>query len=243
MALPPARLHLVKNLLLVPTHLELTLVHEFLPTWNVSSGHADGEPDFPDIVVQVCGFGLVAAAAQSARLITQFAPQRIWLLGIAGSYRNAADIGQAMCFRQVVCHGIGVGSGDQFQSVERLGWMHWTGNQHGEAIGDRIGLAGTPIENSAELAEWQHTLLSVAAASQDANDVGLRKKFCPEAIAEDMEGFAVAVASRLEQLPLTIIRGISNVAGDRNKANWKVRPAMQSAVKLFHQLLLQSEFD
>ena len=43
-----------------------------------------------------------------------------------------------------------------------------------------------------------------------------------ETWAEDMEGFAVATACRLANVPLSIIRGISNVAGDRDHRRWEI---------------------
>ena len=46
-----------------------------------------------------------------------------------------------------------------------------------------------------------------------------------------MEGFAVAMACRLQNIPLEIIRGISNVAGDRDKSNWRVADAMGAAAE------------
>ncbi len=44
----------------------------------------------------------------------------------------------------------------------------------------------------------------------------------PDAMAEDMEGFGVALACRFAEVPLSIVRGFSNWVGDRNHSNWKV---------------------
>ncbi|NBP89418.1 MAG: futalosine hydrolase, partial [Planctomycetia bacterium] len=49
--------------------------------------------------------------------------------------------------------------------------------------------------------------------------------------AEDMEGFAVALACRLAGVPCQIIRGISNRAGDRDKAHWQIEPALRAVAK------------
>jgi futalosine hydrolase len=62
-------------------------------------------------------------------------------------------------------------------------------------------------------------------------------KLCPAAVAEDMEGFAVALACRLAGVPLTIIRGISNTAGDRDHARWRVPEALAAAAALSLQTL------
>jgi len=42
----------------------------------------------------------------------------------------------------------------------------------------------------------------------------------------------VAMACKLARIPLIVIRGISNIAGDRNKANWNVKAALKAAVEL-----------
>jgi futalosine hydrolase len=54
----------------------------------------------------------------------------------------------------------------------------------------------------------------------------------PHADAEDMEGFGVAVGCYFGGMPLQIIRGISNRAGDRNKRNWDVEGALHAAGEL-----------
>ena len=54
----------------------------------------------------------------------------------------------------------------------------------------------------------------------------------PEAAAEDMEGFGVAVSCVLADVPLQIIRGISNRAGDRDKRHWDIEGALHAAAAL-----------
>jgi futalosine hydrolase len=51
-------------------------------------------------------------------------------------------------------------------------------------------------------------------------------------VAEDMESFSVALACLACKVPLTIVRGISNQAGDRNKSRWVVAPALKAAADL-----------
>jgi len=52
-----------------------------------------------------------------------------------------------------------------------------------------------------------------------------------------MEGFSVAAACRFAGIPLRIVRGISNQAGDRNKENWRVRDAMHAVEKSILKVL------
>ena len=49
-----------------------------------------------------------------------------------------------------------------------------------------------------------------------------------------MEGYAVALAAHEFGVPVTIVRGISNVAGDRNVAGWALPEALQAVCKRLH---------
>jgi futalosine hydrolase len=44
-----------------------------------------------------------------------------------------------------------------------------------------------------------------------------------------MEGFAVALAARAFGVRLSVVRGISNVAGDRDQSRWRMREALTAA--------------
>lgn len=80
-------------------------------------------------------------------------------------------------------------------------------------------------------------LLTACAASATADDAALRRHIFPAAVAEDMEGFGVALACRLSGIPLGIVRGISNTAGDRDKARWQIEPALAAAADLAAEIL------
>lgn len=96
--------------------------------------------------LELCGFGVVAAAARSMQLIARHQPENVILVGIAGSYRSELPVGCARNFLDVACVGIGVGTGSNHQSAGEIGWEHWTserstesGTQH--AIGDILPLS------------------------------------------------------------------------------------------------------
>jgi futalosine hydrolase len=55
-----------------------------------------------------------------------------------------------------------------------------------------------------------------------------------------MEGFAVAFACRLRGVPLDVIRGISNTAGDRDTSRWQVAAALEAAGRLALQVLAEA---
>jgi len=80
-------------------------------------------------------------------------------------------------------------------------------------------------------------LLSVCAASSSPSEAAIKKASNPAAIAEDMEGFAVAAACVLHSVPWVIVRGISNWAGDRDKDNWQTDRALQKTAEHVDRIL------
>jgi futalosine hydrolase len=155
--------------------------------------------------LELCGFGLAAAGAGAAHAIARHAPSRVILAGCAGSYDLAhAPIGSAVVASAVRCVGIGAGG----LSAAELGW----------ASSDQIELDGDG-----------GLVLSVASASATVGEAAIRLSTHSGAVLEEMEGYAVAVAATLGEVPLTIVRGVSNAAGERDKATWRIPEALAAA--------------
>ncbi|MBM4021852.1 MAG: futalosine hydrolase [Planctomycetes bacterium] len=185
--------------------------------------------------IELCGFGPVAAAARTAGLLAARRPARVLLIGIAGRLDDRLAIGAACRFAAVACFGIGAGTGVAFQPAATLGWPQWPGGEGGPAgaIGDVIGLAHADTD----AVPATGLLLTACAASAGTADVDLRRRLVPDAMAEDMEGFGVATACRLAGVPLDIVRGISNTAGDRDHAGWRIDDALAAAAGVARRVL------
>lgn len=202
-----------KTLVLVPTELELSKLN----------GHADLRQLAN---VELCGFGPVEAAARTAAILARTQPDRVLLVGIAGSYDSKRlSVGTAACFLEVTIDGVGAGSGADFRSATELGFsqvsqlpLHWPRSS------PEAGL-----------------LVTCCAASANAVEANDRKSRFPEAAAEDMEGFAVALACHLATVPLAIVRGISNITGDRDHSNWMIDEAVAAAAELARSILTTNE--
>ena len=214
-------------LILVPTAVELQhLPMHFLKVVERVGG-----------AIELCGFGPIVAAARAASLLAAHQPQQVVLCGIAGSLGESLQVAGAYRFDSVACYGVGVGCGQAFKTAGSVGWRQWPGDGAGQAssaaIGDVIQL--TKLRSSTD----QRLLLTACAASQDESDVALKRQLFPRAVAEDMEGFAVAAACQLVGVPMGIVRGISNRAGDREHANWKIANAMTAAAALVEEMIEQ----
>ena len=214
------------NLILVPTPLEREQLQEVL-----------APPERTDLAIQLCGFGPIAAAARASNLISRYQPDRVLLIGIAGTFDTQCyPVGSAHRFTQTRCDGIGIGTGDSFTTASQLGWPQFKGADAQPEIGDTLLLdsgfvSGIPASG---------TLLTCCSASDSAEMAATRKKRFPDANAEDMEGFAVAMACNLAGVPLQIVRGISNEVGDRNRDGWEIQKALVAAAELASQLMYRA---
>jgi len=219
--------------------------------------------------VAVCGFGPIAAAASTARLLSTRRTKWVILAGIAGSYGSELPLGSAWQVERVGSWGIGVGSGSDFRLGWELGWNQVSSpttapkmpmTNPGAGISG-VGISGVGISGVGSLESGEVIPLYTAplvrggpnaglsltctAASNSAADCELRRRNFPQAVFEEMEGFGVALAC-LEHQKATgqaiasgMVRGVSNVAGDRNKAHWQIAPALAAVAELLLQILTQ----
>lgn len=180
--------------------------------------------------MEICGFGPAVAGIRTLELVSQHQPQHVILAGIAGSLSDSLAIGSASCFSRVAIFGVGAGSGEEFQTADELGWVQLTASPERSAISDVIDIPSTNEDAN-------RLLITSCAASGSTIEADWRRKKYPDANAEDMEGFSVAAACQIAGVPLEIVRGISNIAGDRNKQNWNIEAAIQSAGRLVMERL------
>lgn len=181
----------------------------------------------------VVGFGPVAAAVRTSQLITSLRPGRVLLLGIAGTFDAGRDpVGSALTFTSVAVDGIGAGQGKAFQGPRALGFPQWPGSPDTTsfAVQDALSLAAPPNTPKA-------LLLTTCAASDSDEHASQRLTRFPTATAEDMEGFAVALSCAMAGVPCAIVRGISNLVGDRDPGHWRIPGALAAARRLALEVL------
>ena len=219
------------TLLLFPTDMERAGVGDV-------GGNRNGSA-----VAEVCGFGPVAAGARTAQLLSRIRPRRVILVGIAGTYdERRLPVGAAATFDEVVLDGVGAGQGASFQDAAALGFAHWPGSDDTcrDPVRERLLLDPLPGSDSAS----SHRLLvTTCAASASPSEAAARRRTYQDALAEDMEAFAVALACALHRVPVSVVRGISNVAGDRQRNNWKIEAALREAARLLEDVLDRSTLE
>ncbi len=152
--------------------------------------------------LEVCGFGLAAAGIGAMAAIARHQPAAVVLAGLAGTYDAArAPLERVVLPGAVRCVGIGAGG----RTAAELGF----------APSDEI-----PLANGEGLA------LSVTEASGSPQEAAVRSAEHPDALIEEMEGYAVALAALTAGLSCTMVRGISNHAGVRDRTQWRIDTAL-----------------
>ena len=195
-------------LLLVPSPLEARLFLGQTPSENAVTTIEEGDHA---LEVALCGIGLAEAGVRSSWWIQQRRPRHVILVGTAGTYRSQEHpIESVIVPHRILVDGIGSGEGDEFEPLPAT-----------VTIGSPIETLTPPAQTPPDLA-----LLSVATAAANPADVCRRRGRHPEAVAEDMETFSVALAARMHSVSLTVVRGISNRAGDRQHRSWRMQPAL-----------------
>ncbi|MBL8857213.1 MAG: futalosine hydrolase [Planctomycetes bacterium] len=211
------------TLVLIPTAVERRRIEDH------------GSLESASALISLCGFGPIAAAARTAELLATLRPARVLLVGICGTFdAERLPVGSAVEFDAVAIEGIGAGEGATLMGPTAMGFPQWPGGEAGDSqpIHDRIVLAGrSALADASALRDPARAalLLTTCAASASPEQAALRRARFPEALAEDMEGFAVALACALAEVPLSIVRGVSNVVGDRDPANWRIPSALGAA--------------
>jgi futalosine hydrolase len=213
----------IDKLVLVPTEFERKKIRQILAR--------NSNDDVKEVPISLCGFGPISAAARTMQLLANQAPQQVVLIGIAGTYHQYSGrhpVGSATEFDNVICDGIGVDSEDQFQSAATLGWHQWAGEGDNRKIGDSIALKNQVGNEASESCD----LLTVCSGSARQAQAKRRFERYPTIVGEDMEAFGVAMACKMLGLQLRVIRGFSNLAGGRDKTNWRIDDALEAASEI-----------
>jgi futalosine hydrolase len=181
----------------------------------------DAEPTKAAFHVLVGGVGIAAAAARTARHLTQGREgQRygaVLSAGIAGAYPGRASIGSTVIGARSVAADLGAESPDGFLTVADLGFGTDTLNADPDLV-DRIAALIPRAARGAVL-----SVSTVTGTASRAADLIARH---PDAVAEGMEGWGVATAADLFGVPFAELRTVSNLVGPRDRAAWRIRDAL-----------------
>jgi len=169
------------------------------------------------VLVRV-GTGLLDATRRATLLIEEFAPAECLLVGLAGTRDPArAAPGALVIGTGVRNEAIGAGHGRGFVPLGALGLRD-------EPLApDLLPLVDEVLPP--DLEALRGVIGSVAATSASPAEARAWATRHPDVLVEEMEGYGIALACRDADVPLAIVRAVSNVAGDRDVAHWRLDAA------------------
>lgn len=177
--------------------------------------------------VLVTGIGAVNMAHAltrtiERRLVQGTPPQAILVCGIAGAYPSSTlAIGDVACASSECYADLGADSPDGFLDLQGLGFPLIAGANGAPPIYNELPLQLFPCPRHAKFATVN------TATGRDETAAGIARRTGAEV--ESMEGAAAVHVARLYGIPIGEIRGISNRAGLRDRASWRVKEAAEAA--------------
>lgn len=163
-----------------------------------------------EVILAVCGIGKANAAHTAALLSERFKPSQVYVIGVAGAYpQSGLDIGDIAVADREIYGDEGLMTPDGIITMDGLGLpLAFDGcanfyNEFPLFIPDSL-------KNHKNIGAFV-TVSSCTGSLKTGLEI--KKRF--GAVCENMEGAAVAHVGLLNNIPVTEIRGISNIIEDR----------------------------
>ncbi|MGC8490307.1 MAG: hypothetical protein ACP5SH_01095 [Syntrophobacteraceae bacterium] len=219
------------------------------------------------LLVGETGIGKVNAAAVAAAALSNFAPAEVWNVGCAGAYPGSGlEVGDVLVTTSCLFADEGILTEGGPMPVSGIGIPLVV--KEGLAFSDSFPLSeyivrgrlrsilpegfygpgpsgAMPIREGSSPAASGFRVrygpsLTVGMVSGDAKTASDRfHRFA--ALAENMEGSAIAQTCLLFDVPFLEFRGVSNVAGERDKAHWDLAAAVSNCLAVANRLLAARE--
>ena len=217
------------------------------------------------LLIGTTGLGKVNAAATAAAALSSFRAGEVWNIGCAGAYGGSGlEIGDVLITENCVCGDEGIlgkegalpTSSLEIPLVLKDGHPFYDCFPLDETLSRRQIRALVPAAVYSPGPYWsirpgvpcgdaeRHSRfkvrygpsLTVGMASGDIQTADARfRRF--QALAENMEGSAIAQTCVLFDVPFLELRGISNMAGVRDKAKWDLGAAIEHCLAVIKLLL------
>ncbi|MEU8252876.1 futalosine hydrolase [Micromonospora inaquosa] len=180
------------------------------------------------VTVTPIGVGPAIAGAATARLLALAEaagrPYRAVIsAGVAGGFTGRAEVGDTVLGTASIAADLGAESPDGFIPVDELG-MPPALLGAGSSVPVDPGLLAA-LRAALPTATTGPVLTVSTVTGTTASTDQLRRRH-PEAVAEAMEGYGVAVAAAQAGLPFAELRTISNPIGPRDRDAWRLREAL-----------------
>ncbi|MDZ4072751.1 MAG: futalosine hydrolase [Sediminibacterium sp.] len=197
-------------------------IGEWMPVFVNMNTLYTGESQRLKVRFHQSGVGMLASAVSLTRLVSEEKPDLIIQAGIAGCFDSNMPLGKVVVVKEEILGDVGVEEDGKWKDLFDLKLEK--SNYH-------------PFEKRKLPNPWLSTynLLKLPEltgitvnqiSTQPSRIEQLKKKY--GAVVESMEGAALHFICREANIPFIQIRAISNYIGERNKAHWKMKEAIEA---------------
>lgn len=197
-------------------------ISEWMPVFVNMNTLYTGESQRLKVRFHQSGVGMLASAVSLTRLVSEEKPDLIIQAGIAGCFDSDMSLGKVVVVKEEILGDLGVEEEGKWKDIFDLKLEK--SNYH-------------PFEKRKLPNPWLSTynLLKLPEltgitvnqiSTQPSRIEQLKKKY--GAVVESMEGAALHFICREANIPFIQIRAISNYVGERNKAHWKMKEAIEA---------------
>lgn len=176
-------------------------------------------------VVMAGGVGPAIIAASTAAALTRAegSYRLVISAGIGGGFDGQADIGDIVVSTGITAADLGAETpdGERFLSVDELGF-----GSARIAVDEALAHRLTDALLTAGMRATAGQALTVSTATGSAEQTARLAARVPGAASEGMEGYGVAAAAQLADVPVLELRAISNRVGPRDKSAWRIGEAL-----------------
>ncbi|MGO9014860.1 MAG: futalosine hydrolase [Dissulfurispiraceae bacterium] len=181
-------------------------------------------------VICICGVGKTNASHGTTLLLERFGPDHVYSIGVAGAYPGSGlNIGDVAVAENEFYGDEGILTESGFHTIEALGMplVSVRGNEYY----NKFPLV---VPEAFKGSRSKGNFVSVSTCTGTLSKaIELEKRF--NAICENMEGAAVAHICALNNIPVSEIRGISNIIGTREASPLEtaaIRAAAENVQKM-----------
>jgi len=192
-----------------------------------------------DVLLMNTGIGKVNAAHSAACVIEKVPVKKIINIGVGGAYPGAGlKIGDIAVALKEIYGDEGVMGPKGWGSYEKTGIpLVQSGkkkyfNEFPVSIPRQFSVGARhalPLQGGFKIKTGNFVTVSAATGTQKRAKE-LEKRF--KAVCENMEGAALAHVCTIYKIPMLEIRGISNIAGVRDKRKWNLELASENCQKV-----------
>ena len=183
------------------------------------------------VVIIRSGAGIANAAAATALGIDRYQIEHVYNVGVCGVYSHDSELlGKVVVGLNAVFADTGIATEQGFRPLESMD-LPLGRTPEGTKIYNIIPLNVDHIPKSIQRCDFS-TVSIVSGTSVVAEVMRKRFKLDQETLlCEDMESAAVALVALKAGLPCTVFRGISNLCGQTDHSQWKLKEAALAAQK------------